>query len=414
MPHQKVIADMPQVSAEPLLSIVVPTKNRYATLNIIVDQFMSWDSPDFELIIEDNSDDVSEFAPVLARYGSDVRLRYRHTAAPLAATENCEAAVARAVGKVVTFIGDDDSVTRHCIEAAQWMLDHEVEAIVCPVAGYTWPDMEHAVAVNNAYNGKLAPITAKGGVRAINVAAELDQLSRCGAQLMGTIPRLYQAMVQRKALDRLKAGIGTYFPGPVPDMANAVSLSHYIAKCVYADVPLVVAGQSKSSMSGKNSVRKHQGELGLEKSLPADTAERWDARIPRYWSAPTIWSEAAIKAAEATQQHAFVKNFSFARVYANCFAFNDRAHYGRILAAMRSQGTLVFALMLPNVLWQFGMTTLKRALTLFKKLSFGIKGTGADNVAEATYLVEALIEREGLMKAFAPASSGAIAQGARS
>jgi Glycosyl transferase family 2 len=413
MSHQKVILDMPQASAKPLLSIVVPTKNRYATLSVIVDQFMSWESVDFELIIEDNSDDVSEFAPVLARHGSDVRMQYRHTAAPLAATENCEAAVARAIGEVVTFIGDDDSVTRHCIEAAQWMLDNDVEAIVCFVAGYTWPDMEHAVAVNNAYNGKLAPITAKGTTRLIDVEAELDKLSRCGAQLMGTIPRLYQAMVRREALDRLKAGIGTYFPGPVPDMANAVSLSHYIGKSVYVDVPLVVAGQSKSSMSGKNSVRKHQGELGLEKSLPANTAERWDARIPRYWSAPTIWSEAAIKAAEATQQHAFVENFSFARVYANCFAFNDRVHYRRILAAMYSRGVLAFVLMLPNVLWQFGMTSLKRAVNLFKKLSFGIKGTSAYNVAEATYLVEDLIAREGLMKAFGSTSSGAKAQGAR-
>lgn len=388
---------MIQTVTEPLLSIVVPTRNRYATLNVIVEQFLSWDSDAFELVIEDNSDGTSGFAPVLERYRSDERLRYSHHKGPRSAVENCDAAVARATGKVLTFIGDDDSVTRHCIEAAQWMIDNDIEALVCGVAGYTWPDMEHAVAINQGYNGKLVTPESRGMSKPINVASELGMLARLGAQRIGNMPRLYQAMVQRKALDRAVAVIGRYFPGPVPDMANAVSLAKYVGTCRFTDVPLVVAGQSRSSMSGQNSIRKHQGDVRQEKSLPADTADRWDPRIPRYWSAPTIWAETAIKAAEITQQQGFVDRFSFARVYAACFAFNQRVYYPLVFDAMRYGGWTRAIALAPAVLWHLGMTTAQRAKTFLNKLLFGFPGESFEDVAQATAHVEAIIDREGLM-----------------
>lgn len=397
----KIPSCRPQDGSEPLLSIIVPTRNRYATLGVIVEQFLSWGTNDFELIIEDNSDDSGPFSSVLEKYGADPRLRYRHESKPLAATENCDAAVARATGKVLTFIGDDDSVTRHCLEAAKWMVECDIEALVCGVAAYTWPDMEHAIAINNAYNGKLAAFEAAAKTRRVDVASELDHLARSGAQTMRKVPRLYQALVQRVVLDRLKADIGTYFPGPVPDMANAVSLSSHVRNCYHTEVPLVVAGQSKNSMSGKNSVRKHQGDLLLEQSLPENTAEHWDPRIPRFWSAPTIWAEAAIKGAQATQQGRFLRRFSFARVYANCFAFNDRIYYPVILDAMREHGrqngAVTMVLLVPHVAWLVGLKTAERAFNLLKKFVFGIPGRTFSNVADATRYVESLIDEQQLM-----------------
>jgi hypothetical protein len=388
---------MNQNRAGPLLSIVVPTRNRYPTLKVIVGQFLSWESQDFELVIEDNSDDTSGIAALLVRYQSDQRLRYLHHEGPRSAIENCDAAIARADGQVLTFIGDDDSVTQHCIQAARWMIDSGVEALICGVAGYTWPDMEHAVAINKLYNGKLAAFEAIAMTRPVQISLELDALAEAGAQRMGMVPRLYQALVQKAALDRLKEGLGTYFPGPVPDMANAVSLSKYLNNCYYTDVPLVVAGQSKNSMSGKNSVRKHQGDLLKEKSLPADTAERWDPRIPRYWSAPTIWAEAAIKGAEATQQIDFLKSFSFARVYANCFAFNERIYYPLIIDAMRQNGKLAMVVLWPRVLWYLGLKTVERAINLAKKMAFGVSGWHFQDVADATRHVESVIKEDQLM-----------------
>lgn len=390
---------------EPLLSVVVPTRNRFNTLNIIVEQFMSWSSEEFELVIEDNSDSPDAFKVALAQYGSDPRLRYTYAPTSRSAIENCDAAIRMARGKVVTFIGDDDSITRQSIEAAAWMIENSIDALVCKIRGYTWPDMEHAIAINHAYNGKLAPLDTSSALWRVDVGAELTRLARCGAQDLGSMPRLYQSLVQRRALERMYEDLGTYFPGPVPDMANAVALSHYIQQCYYTTVPLVISGQSKSSMSGKNSVRRHQGSLDKEKSLPHNTAKLWDKRIPAYWSAPTIWAEAALKASEATKQSQFLKQFSFAHVYANCLVFNHRRFYPLIGAAILANGSLKAILLIPFIAWFAASKTVERATNLTRKLLFGIKGNSFPTVADAATYVECWIDRYGLLKHFKLPSS---------
>ena len=257
--------------------------------------------------------------------------------------------------------------------------------------------MTHAVSINNAYNGKLISLEGTGEIRSVDPEQELDRLARQGAQLLGNVPRLYQALVQRAALDRLEKNLGTYFPGPVPDMANAVSLSRYVGKCVYFDTPLVISGVSRSSMSGKNSMRQHQGEIKQEKSIPVDAAEHWDKRIPHYWSAPTIWAEAALKAAQATGQTRFIEKFGFPRVYANCLAFNKAAYFAQIWAAMRNGGLGRALFQVPVVAWFLIQKTAHRAFTLAGKITHGIPGIPFDDVAKAANHLEVEIEKKGLL-----------------
>jgi hypothetical protein len=382
----------------PALSIVVPTRNRHHTLRVIVDKFLSWDSQDFELVVEDNSDDPAGFVDVLARHADDSRLRYAHFPGRRSMVENCEAAVARCRGSVLTLIGDDDAVVVQSIEAARWMVEQGIDALVCCKAGYTWPDMEHAVAINRGYNGKLVMPPARGVVKRIDVPRELDALAKAGAQRLGQLPCLYQAFVRRSVIERLVAQLGRCFPGPVPDMSSAVSMALHLGTSFFTDVPLVVSGQSRSSMSGQNSVRKHQGDIRNEKSLPDNAADQWDPRIPRYWSAPTIWAETALKAAAMTGDSGFERRFSFARVYANCLAFNDRVYGPLVMDAMRHGGVLRALSLAPRVLWFLVVITGKRAINLARKFVVGFPGEAFEDVAQATGAVEAVIAREGLVR----------------
>jgi hypothetical protein len=379
------------------LSIVVPTRNRHATLTVIVDQFLSWSSQAFELVVEDNSDDLGAFAVVLERHSGDPRLRYHFHPASRSMVDNCEAAVARARGQVLSLIGDDDSVTQQCIEVARWMVEQDVEALVCGVAHYTWPDMVHAVSINQGYNGKLILPEVVGITRPVDVAAEFRALARTGAQRLGLVPRLYHSLVQKKLLDRAAADTGVCFPGPVPDMSNAVALAKHVKNCFFTDVPLVVSGQSRNSMSGRNSVRQHQGEIRKERSLPAHTADMWDPCIPHYWSGPTVWAEAAVKAAEATKQQQFRSDFSFASVYAACFIYNDRTYYPLIFKAMLHGGWGRALAMSPSLLWHLGSTAVRRARTLLKKIFFGFPEELFPDVAKATAKLEQFIEQQKLV-----------------
>lgn len=50
-----------------LLSVVIPTKNRYETLIPLIRVLAKWDDADLEIVIEDNSDDNNEFISFLIR-----------------------------------------------------------------------------------------------------------------------------------------------------------------------------------------------------------------------------------------------------------------------------------------------------------------------------------------------------------
>jgi hypothetical protein len=311
--------------------------------------------------------------------------------------DNCEAAVARSSGTVITLIGDDDSVVKQSIEIALWMEDQQIDALVPGMASYTWPDMEHAVAINRGYNGKLLISSRKGIVSRIEARRELDELATTGAQNLARLPRLYHAFIRKSVIERLVAQIGRCFPGPVPDMSSAVAMIPHLRTSVLTDVPLVLSGQSRRSMSGRNSVRMHQSDLNMERSLPDNVLERWDPRIPRYWSGPTIWAETALKAAEAVGVDGFSSRFSFARVYANCLAFNDRKYQSRIIEAMRHGGRLRTAALVPRVCWFLFLITIKRTVTLARKILIGFPIEVYKDVAQATRAVEEVITKEDLM-----------------
>jgi hypothetical protein len=92
-------------------------------------------------------------------------------------------------------------------------------------------------------------------------------------------------------------------------------------------------------MSGKNAIRKHQGEISKEKSLPESTEENWNKRIPLYWSGPTIWAQASIEASLKIDNIRFLKDFNYAKMFAYCFAFTSSQYYNRIFRVILSEFT---------------------------------------------------------------------------
>ena len=62
----------------PLLSIVIPTKNRYFTLINLVEKLLTWDNDDYEVVVQDNSEDNSDIIDFLKKYENNKNLRYFH------------------------------------------------------------------------------------------------------------------------------------------------------------------------------------------------------------------------------------------------------------------------------------------------------------------------------------------------
>jgi glycosyltransferase involved in cell wall biosynthesis len=380
-------------NSEILLSIIIPTKNRYDTLSVITNYIMSWEQKEFELIIQDNTIDNSAFRQLIKKYANDPRFKYYHEIQELSAIENCDRAVSNTNGHFVCFIGDDDGVTRQSIAACKWMKANDIDALYCERGSYIWPDMEHAISINKKTNGLLTQKLFTNEITKIDPKEELENVIKSGAQNLYNLPRLYHGFVAKNSLNQLYKKTNSYFPGPVPDMSNAIGLAPFLKKCFFIDCPIVISGQSKKSMSGKNAVRQHQGDIRQEKSLPKNTYDIWTPQIPRYWCAPTIWAEAAIKAAERTGQEAVLNNFNYIELYANCIAYSNKRFYPQIYKSM-TMGKNSFSRLtiLLKVLFAFVLITSNRAINLLKKLlSNKIDGDRFSNIEEAIIFIESKI-----------------------
>ncbi len=367
----------------PLLSIVIPTCNRYDTLFPVLKSLLNWNADNIEIIIQDNSTDNSDILRLFESGTTDNRVKYFYTKQRLSAIENCDLAIGNANGTFVTFIGDDDGLVSSLVRVCGWMLDNNIDSMSCNVPLYTWNNMEHAVSINRGFNGKLIISKYTGFIEYIDAKSELKKLVYSGAQNMYKIPKVYQGVVAKRILDNLKQIAGTYFPGPVPDMSNAVAISSLIKKHCYIDLPLIIAGHSKRSMSGKNSKRLHQGEISQEKSLSIDTADKWSQKIPFFWSAPTIWAEAALQALNKMDLTSLVANFNYAIVYANCFTYCDKSFYNRIISSMFHERNLLSKIsILFQVLYYYFIANFKRLKNLLNKIILGIHGIEFSDISD--------------------------------
>lgn len=283
-----------------LLSIVVPTKDRYQYLKPLVELFesMSWDN--VELVIQDNSVDNQNFDKYIASL-KHKNIHYYYANEALSVCANSDLAIQHSCGEYVCFIGDDDGITRDLLPCVEYMHSAEIDSLICNKASYVWPDV-HGVIFDFAGKVKLSKYTKKKYL--IDLHKELHNVLSKGATTLGYLPCVYHGIIRRKVLDKIYSKTGTYFPGPSPDMANAIALAFISNKHLYYDYPVVIAGKGAKSAGGLGAKHKHcnhidklsfcqkgQNKIGNQRtlniglvrlfmqSLLLKHCERWDKKI---------------------------------------------------------------------------------------------------------------------------------------
>ena len=111
-----------------LLSIIIPTKERYEYLEKLVELLITFKENNFEIIVQDNSQDNSKFLSYLLKL-NDHRVRYFYNKNPLSVIDNCDLAVNNSKGKFICFIGDDDGVLPSIIDCCNWMESQNIDAV---------------------------------------------------------------------------------------------------------------------------------------------------------------------------------------------------------------------------------------------------------------------------------------------
>jgi glycosyltransferase involved in cell wall biosynthesis len=280
----------------PLLSIVIPTKNRYETLlptiNALLDNIIG---DAYEIIVQDNSDDASPWIAYSAQR-SDARLRYAHASGAISIVENTEAALSRAQGLYVTFIGDDDLVAPNILEFVSDFRDRGVDAVIYPPAYYWWPSVSFANPTRFHQPGAFwYPPVTNTSEQQFNTRSEVQRVVAQGAVSLFDLPRVYHGVVRRQVLEAIKARSGHYVNGASPDMALALATAFELQTHLKVNTPLTVYGASKNSGGGWTASRTHFGKIADQPHLPQYTKDFWSPRLPPIWSEHTIYPQTALE-----------------------------------------------------------------------------------------------------------------------
>jgi len=303
-----------------LLSILIPTKDRYSTLIPVLDSIRSIKSKDYEVVIQDNSSDNFTILNYLQLI-SDERLKYYYSKSRLSQTENSDLAVKNSVGKFVCFIGDDDGILPQIIEVVKMMERRSIGIIKCNVPDYYWPKMRSNSTSQNV-TGIISINTFNYSFIKVECRPELKKVLKKGGTKIGGLPCLYHGIVKRSVLDKIYQQCNSFFPGPSPDMANAVALSFFEEYYWYLDIPIVISGKSIDSIGGQGVLHNHVNRIENVNHLPNDILKTWSKEIPAYWTGQTIWAESLLKTSERCGHQEIKKQMNFSHLYAALIIFN--------------------------------------------------------------------------------------------
>lgn len=380
---------------QPLLSIVIPTKDRYYYLKYLIQLIKSFNSKDLELVIQDNTSNNSEILSFVEELKFP-QLRYFHTKEPIPIYLNCDKAIRNSSGEYVCFIGDDDGVTKYILDCCRWMKRHKIDCVVPKGYSYNWPDADELAAAKGLERG--GTVTWKEPskeIEMINTEDALQKLLYKGCTVRSVLPLLYHAVVKRSALDKIWDSCGSFFPGASPDIANGVALALVMEKFAFVTYPVAFSGASKH-LGGGEAKMKHRGTTDFKSLpfLPANLDEIWDARIPKVWTGPTIWCQSSVMAFKAMQREDMIDKIVFENLYEEFVIFY---HYYRKLAYKLSNNKIrLFARSSCGIVKRYS-NAFKRLFyqrVLHKSYSYdGRVEKGVNNIIEANDFLVSKIEK---------------------
>jgi glycosyltransferase involved in cell wall biosynthesis len=224
----------------PLISIVIPTRQRRATVLGTVRTALNQREPNIEILVSDNaSTDGTEEA---VRSLRDDRLRYVRTSQRLCMSDSWEFAVEHSRGDHVMLIGDDDGVVAGgCTRLLKLIDDTGSSLFFWRPHEYRWPSSESAAWLLLRFG--------TGKPKAVNIRERAKRSIVEGGWGAWWLPKLYHGLVSREILKRIQAHTGRVFHSKIPDTFLTFALPAFAETAVFLSNPVTVNGLSPASQT---------------------------------------------------------------------------------------------------------------------------------------------------------------------
>jgi glycosyltransferase involved in cell wall biosynthesis len=240
---------------QPLLSIVIPTRNRAETAIYAIKSALSVSMSDnVEVIVHDCSDgnELETQIPSI----KDPRLKY-FKVAPCDMTANWNLAFGYVKGKYVTYIGDDDCVLKIIMRVAEQCDLLGIDSVWSTrPATYFWPKWD-----GKTLNGYLIVYPYTNKEEPFSIKNSTEELLLRKHSLSGEFPNAYQGLVKVSLLRKIQQIAGVCFLTHCPDAFLSVLLCMYSKNCWKVDYPFVLNGVSQASNSGRSTIK---GKASME------------------------------------------------------------------------------------------------------------------------------------------------------
>lgn len=369
-----------------LLSVIVPTKDRYKYLKFLIELVADFHSDEIELVIQDNSDNNLEFVDYLNSLKYDF-IRYNHIQGQIPMSVNSDKAIQNSTGEFLCFLGDDDGLTKYSIDCAKWMKKNDIEAVKPAEVLYFWPDYNF-----NTASSHPASIRYKNFTSAVifkDPYKELLTVLKKGIVNKGDMPLVYHAFVSRNALDRVYKKCGTYFPGNSPDISNAVALSLTVKRYVVVNFPLAFSGCSVNHGGGVYAKgRRGEPKISEVPWFRPNAEENWDKRLPRIASPSLIWADSALNALKLMNREDLYSKVNFTKLYANFAVLNST--YCNLLWPLVPKNSIFKCFVLINYLKRYLFGGMRR---LKVKLRITSIKNNVKSVIEASSILESEVSK---------------------
>lgn len=310
----------------PLISIIVPTRNRFEYVKSAISSILSIQDDRIELVVQDNSD-TNQLHHWVNDNISDSRLKYNYSNSPLSFVGNFSEGVNFSNGEYLCFIGDDDGINPEIIIATEWLKKENISCLSTNIsANYVWGDAAVPTTMFTSETGGVLTMTMQDfKIIEVDPKVELHSFITGGAinYLDFKLPKLYHGIVKRECLDQIKKITGSYFGGLSPDIFAAISIACIVNKIYYTNYPLTISGVCGVSASiVEGLLKKNSKKLEDAPHLRNRGDYKWNELVPKVYCVETIWADSAIAALKLMGKEDLIENINLPRLCATCINFN--------------------------------------------------------------------------------------------
>ena len=228
-----------KTSDRPLISLIIPTRERHETLAFTLATAVDQTSRDYEIIVSDNASEDDTRAVV--ERCSDSRVRYFNTGRRLSMCDNYEFAWEQAAGEYVIFIGDDDAVMPGALDKLIERMRTANEPLIYmwPLHIYDWPvGNQPACVAHLALTRPQAEMDLKRKAKFV---------ISMGGWKYYELPSPYHSAIPKKILDTIRARTGRVFHSTQPDVFTAMAIPALADRALNIGVTITLNGRSAQS-----------------------------------------------------------------------------------------------------------------------------------------------------------------------